>query len=71
MKRSHVRTKEKNVKFLKPLSIVLSNDYMLLHQDYCPDLQTRMKNTDFFISSPLVHITSSHKEWGNYDMCVC
>lgn len=45
MKRSHVTTKEKNVKFLKLLSIAVSNDYMLLHQD----LQTKMKNIGFFL----------------------
>lgn len=41
---------KKKVKFLKLqlLSIALSNDNMLLHQDYCPDLHTKMKNADFF-----------------------
>lgn len=71
MKRSHVTTKEKNVKFLKLLSIALSNDYMLLRQDYHADLQTKMKNIDFFISSPFVHMANSHKEQGNYNICVC
>lgn len=66
---------KKKVKILKLqlLSIALSNDNMLLHQDYCPDLETKMKNADFFfiISSPLVHTAKSHKEQGNYDTCVC
>lgn len=42
-----LQQRKKNDKFLKLLSIALSNYYMLLHQDYCPDLQTKMKNTDF------------------------
>lgn len=65
MKRSHVKTKEKNAKFLRLLSIALSNDYMLLHPSYCPN--TKMKNTGFF---PLFPCTNSHKEQGNYDVCV-
>lgn len=69
MKRSHVKTKEENAKFLRLLSIALPSDYMLLHPSYCPDLNTKMKNEEFFFNF-LSPCTNSHKEQHNYDVCV-
>lgn len=72
MKGSQVTTKEKNVKFLKLLSIALSNDYILLHQDYCPDFHTKMKNTDFFfLLPPPLYIQQTAIKSRVITICVC
>lgn len=63
----HVKTKEENAKFLRLLSTALPSDYTLLHPSYCPDLNTKMKNEDFF--NFLSPCTNSHKEQRNYDVC--